>query len=75
MCIGFRAIGLSAIVSRKIFTSVLIEFCASKLKISDPGADNNCGFNVLEKSSLLCLKRNSLVVSVHPDGIVIIDGC
>ena len=75
MSIGFRAIDLSAIVSRNFFTSVLMEFCSNKLKISDPGADINCGFNVLEKSSLLCLKRNSFVVSVHPDGIVIIDGC
>ena len=52
-----------------------MEFCSNKLKISDPWADINFGFNVLEKSSLLCLKRNSLVVNVHPDGIVIIDGC
>ena len=52
-----------------------MKFCSNKLKISDPGADINCGFHVLEKISQLCLKRNSLVVSVHPDGIVIIDGC
>ena len=73
--IGFRAIGLSAIISRKFCTSVLRDFCSNKLRIFAPGAEINWWFRDLEKISLLCLKMNSFVVSVHPGEINIFEGC
>ena len=59
---------------QKILYLRIRSFCSNKLKISDPGADINCGFRDLEKISLLCLKMISFVVSVHPGNIVIIEG-